>query len=975
VITINPPTLAGLTVPADVTGSMQASGTVTLTGPAPVGGMTVTLTSSASSTAFVPNSVQVPANATSATFQIGSTPVSSPTTVTITATLGSATFTGNLTVVPAEVKLLIFDHFRVEGGKDATGNVYLNGPAPSAGIVVTLSTSNATLTTPPATVTVPAGANSTTVTVQTKHVTAPVEVTITAKTGSGTASARLRLIAPPVYTLTDLGALPGMGGSVANGINASGTVVGSSGGSAFIYSGGVMNAITTPQGFSGAAAIAINASGQMAMNAYTTTSPYVTNAFFFDPNTNTSRNLGTLGGRNSWATAINDAGQVVGVANVPGSTGSLPTGHAFPWDPTTNIMQDLGTLGGPTSQAFGINASGQVAGVADYTANPSGYDQFRRAFRYDSSSHRMIDLGAVGGFSRALGINAEGQVVGWSDNFQDSRTPFLDDSNGMHDIGPCSATTGCEARAVNDFGKIVAHSNIGGQINRCGQWSILDDLVSTDTVPDLRFSQLSAINNTGQIVGTGYSNAFLLRPISTADAPLTATGGIAVSGVEGKSFTARVADFTDADASGGAACYRATTIDWGDGASSTGVIASSAGGGFNVTGIHAYPAIGTYTYRVTVRDVDGATATATGTATVVDAPLDPVGSSITAVPGTAFTGVVGGFVDESSFGMPADFTATVDWGDGSATSSGTVAANGKGGFDVIGTHTYAAKGFYTITISVRDVGGSTTTVNSTANAGIDQVAAFPVMSNKAYGGYLTAAYLQNLGTAPASVLIRYYDQNGQPVGGGDLRIGLPVNSNWTVRQDTGKGLPPGGAGSAIVFSTQPLAAFVNEFAPTSGSDGSSYTSIPMPGGSTTLYAPAIFNNAYGGYFTGIGLINLGSAPTDVTITYRKADGTTAKTQTLTGVPALAYRAIYQGDPAVGLPAGFAGTATIASAGQPLAAIVNEVGNGGFSSYTALATGTNQMVAPVAGCDSNRKVVARGDRILGDISHGCQRIAA
>jgi hypothetical protein len=95
------------------------------------------------------------------------------------------------------------------------------------------------------------------------------------------------------------------------------------------------------------------------------------------------------------------------------------------------------------------------------------------------------------------------------------------------------------------------------------------------------------------------------------------------------------------------------------------------------------------------------------------------------------------------------------------------------------------------------------------------------------------------------------------------------------------------------------------------------------------------------------LINLGSAPTDVTITYRKADGTVAKTQTITAVPALAYRAIYQGDPAVGLPAGFAGTATITSAGQPLAAIINEVGNGGFSSYVAATAGSNQVQAPVA----------------------------
>jgi hypothetical protein len=576
----------------------------------------------------------------------------------------------------------------------------------------------------------------------------------------------------------------------------------------------------------------------------------------------------------------------------------------------------------------------------------------------------MLDLGDFTGvpacptatvcpYSSGRSLNAWGQVAGWADNRSDHDVPTIWDSNGIHDLSPCIDDFWiCYPRSINDFGKFVAQSVSGIALNRCGQWAILDDLVQADGWNAL--GHVSGINNAAQIVGGGnltgstYSpHAFLMKPISTVDAPLTATAGYSVSAVEGKSFAAPVADFTDADPNGVAACYRATTIDWGDGIS-TGAISAKTGGGFSVTGGHPYHHVGTYTYTVTVRDVDGATATATGTATVTDAPLDPVGSSITAVPGTAFTGVVGGFVDESIYGAPADFTATIDWGDGSATSAGTVTTNPKAGFDVTGTHTYSAKGFYTITVSVRDVGGSTTTVNSTANAGIDQVAAFPVMSNKAYGGYLTAAYLQNLGTAPASVLIRYYDQSGQPVGGGDLRIGLPVNGNWTVRQDSGKGLPPGGAGSAIVFSTQPLAAFVNEFAPTSGSDGSSYTSIPMPGGgSTTLYAPVIFNKAYGGYFTGIGLINLGTAPTDVTISYRTADGTLTKTQSLTAVPALAYRAIYQGDPAVGLPAGFAGTATITSTGQPLAAIINEVGNGGFSSYVAATAGSNQVQAPVA----------------------------
>ena len=233
-------------------------------------------------------------------------------------------------------------------------------------------------------------------------------------------------------------------------------------------------------------------------------------------------------------------------------------------------------------------------------------------------------------------------------------------------------------------------------------------------------------------------------------------------------------------------------------------------------------------------------------------------------------------------------------------------------------------------------------------------AVLPAMTNGAYGGYVTAATIKNVGTAPASVSLRYFDQTGNAVGAGDTIASLPVNGSWTVRQDNGNSFPSSGgnavrAGSAVVYSTQPVAAFVNEFAPGGTGDATSYTGIQLPdGAATTLNAPAIANNAYGGYTTGIGLINPGSAPTDIQIVYRDAAGTTVRTTTLPGVPAHAYEAFYSGDPLLALPDGFAGTATIVSSAQPVAAVVTEVGPGGrFSSYDATAVGNTRLLAPVA----------------------------
>jgi probable HAF family extracellular repeat protein len=66
-------------------------------------------------------------------------------------------------------------------------------------------------------------------------------------------------------------------------------------------------------------------------------------------------NLGTLGGRHSYATAINDAGHVVGRSRT--AANEL---RAFLW--RQGVMTDLGTLGGHDSRAEDINDAGVIVG-------------------------------------------------------------------------------------------------------------------------------------------------------------------------------------------------------------------------------------------------------------------------------------------------------------------------------------------------------------------------------------------------------------------------------------------------------------------------------------------------------------------------------------------------------------------------------------------------------------------------------------
>jgi hypothetical protein len=78
--------------------------------------------------------------------------------------------------------------------------------------------------------------------------------------------------------------------------------------------------------------------------------------------------------------------------------------------------------------------------------------------------------------------------------------------------------------------------------------------------------------------------------------------------------------------------------------------------------------------------------------------------AITPVAGAPFSGVVASFTDSDGDKL-ANFSATLDWGDGT-TTSGTLAANSSGGFNVSGNHTYATHGPFTLKVGVNDTDGT-----------------------------------------------------------------------------------------------------------------------------------------------------------------------------------------------------------------------------------------------------------------------------
>jgi hypothetical protein len=199
----NPPSSAPVSLislsvtPGSVTGGQSTTGTLTLSGPAPVGGAIVSLVSG-NPAASVPSLLTVPANSSSSTFTVNTSAVGVTTAGNINASYAGVSKSVILTVnappaVPATLSSLSLNPKTVVGGASLVATVTLNKVTPTAA-AVTLRSSKPSRAIVPATITVPAGARSATVNITTAATSKKVNATISASFRGVTKSGTLTMV-------------------------------------------------------------------------------------------------------------------------------------------------------------------------------------------------------------------------------------------------------------------------------------------------------------------------------------------------------------------------------------------------------------------------------------------------------------------------------------------------------------------------------------------------------------------------------------------------------------------------------------------------------------------------------------------------------------------------------------------------------------------------------------------------------------
>ena len=374
------------------------------------------------------------------------------------------------------------------------------------------------------------------------------------------------------------------------------------------------------------------------------------------------------------------------------STGLLTIGTFFDNNAFAPISDYTASVNwGDGSQSTQATIATGQAGTYDINAN--------HTFTTAGSYNAVITVNDVGGASTTIPVTFTVD------------TPLTDPENSTNTI-----TLGTfHTLDPNPTGDINVSINWGdgsqpttGTINQLSQF--LYDVTGSHSYEDGFYQGTVTLQDNGTFIVNPTTINFV---VSVPESPITATNGGNFSAIEGAPTPAlTVATFTD-PANEALGSYTAT-IDWGDQTTSQGQI-SLSNGTYSVEGSHTYLEEGSHTITTTILD-DTAQATATAQISVGDAALHSTGETLSATQGAPLTNVIlATFSDDNPHPPIGDFSATINWGDGTPLDTNFTIVTDGTDFAVEGTHTYSTSGSDAVTITINDIGGSTTTAHSTIN--------------------------------------------------------------------------------------------------------------------------------------------------------------------------------------------------------------------------------------------------------------------
>jgi probable HAF family extracellular repeat protein len=237
------------------------------------------------------------------------------------------------------------------------------------------------------------------------------------------------------------------------------------------------------------------------------------------------------GGYSSYATGVNNQGQVVGWAEngvhdpTCDPSFQILQFRAAIWQPD-GTMQELPPLpGDSTSAATAINDLGQVVGISGDCYIAVGYSSARHAVLWQNGV--PTDLGNIGGdaWNTPTAINNHGTIVGFANTAPGMARSFVGfiwtPAGGMKSLGKLPGDLRSEAFGINERGQIVGLSRGGPYVFRAVLWQngkLYD--INQLTVPGSPFLLLAGdIDQQGHIVGealdldTGDAPAFVATPV------------------------------------------------------------------------------------------------------------------------------------------------------------------------------------------------------------------------------------------------------------------------------------------------------------------------------------------------------------------------------------------------------------------------------------------------------------------------------